>query len=272
MKTKSLTAMLMAMALSFNFAACSDEDENGGGGSGLEGASKRLTQMYVQNINGDGNNEFDLQYDNEGRVTQISSTWEDFNATYTYSYSGNEVTIHCSFLDESETGYDTDPDYSTITYTLNDKGYATSGSGQLSGSRMNYIFTYTDDYLVEVTEQYDNWTPHVDESNRILSDGLILPYDWNMVEYTDIPNKGNFFIHYANEVDIFDCFEYYELYWANLGGKAPKYLPAKVAYSDDDFWTFSYDLDNEGYVTTISITDEEGLNFTTITCTYEPIP
>lgn len=268
MKTKSLTAMLMAMALSFNFAACSDEEDNGGDGSASGEASKRLTKMYVQNINGDGNNEFDLQYDNEGRVTQMSSTWEDgVNNTYTYSYSGSEVTIHCSILDE--TGYDTDPDYSTITYILNDKGYVTSGTGQHSGNQRDYTFTYTDEYLVEATEKINNGTSYIDERNRIISDGLILPHDWDMVEYTNIPNKGNLFIHYANEVDIFDTFEYVELYWANLAGKAPKYLPESVT-SGEGSWYFDYKLDDEGYPSTITLSDEDG-TFTTITCTYEPI-
>ena len=271
MKTKSLTAMLMAMALSFNFAACSDDDENGGGGSGLEGASKRLKTIYVQ-AEWDTNNETVFQYDNEGRVTEMDitydhhssgDTWTDY---YSYSYNGDEVTLDVDYAGDG-------PEYreqESYTYTLNDKGYVTEGAMNFSsGKRVRqYTFSYTDDYLIRVTEGYENETPRVVEHNQIISDGLILPHDGNSIEYTDIPNKGNLFFHYANEKDIFDSFEFCELYLTNLAGKAPKYLPERV-----DDWHFSYELDDEGYATeiTITITNSHTTRPTIITCTYEEI-
>lgn len=264
MKTKSLTAMLMAMALSFNFAACSDEEDNGGGGSASGEASKRLTKIFVQCPEGDTNNETVFQYDNEGRVSQMAityshhnngSTWTD---VYSYSYSGKDATI--VLISDGE-------EYETSTYTLNDKGYVASGTKTESdGDIRQYTFNYTNDYMTLAEESYHGVS---EEKNQVIADGLILPHDWDAVEYTEIPNKINFFFHYSNEIDIFDTFEYMELYLANLAGKAPKYLPESVTDGEGS-WYFDYELDDEGYPTSITLSDEDG-TFTTIICTYEPI-
>lgn len=277
MKTKSFLAAMMAAALSFNFMACSDDDEpNGGngGGSGSGDATKRLTRIFVQCPNGDTNNETTFKYDNEGRVTEMAITYEHHNDgeiwkdTYSYSYSGNNATISTIYYE----GNETEGEYTTESnYTLNDKGYVTSGTETRLSSEQTrqYTFSYTDDYMTLATESYDELT--YEEKNQIISDGQILPHDWDAVEYTDIPNKGNLFFHYANESDIFDSFEYFELYWVNLAGKAPAYLPQSVTDSFEGGWHFSYKLDDEGYATEVTITNDEGERRTTITCTYEDI-
>lgn len=265
MKTKSLTAMLMAMALSFNFAACSDDDDNGGGGSASGDATKRLVKMYVKSIY--VNHSFEIEYDEKGRVSKNVLTWEEstpWRDTYTYLYNGNEVTISATIWEGNDEEGEHRAEY---TYTLNDKGYVVNG---FSDDQNEYIFSYSDDYLVSVTKSYDNGVPRIVEQNQIIADGLILPHDWDAVEYTEIPNKINFFFHYSNEIDIFDTFEYMELYLANLAGKAPKYLPESVTDGEGS-WYFSYKLDDEGYPTAITLSDEDRV-FTTITCTYEPIP
>lgn len=279
MNAKSLLAMLTAMALSVNFVSCSDDDEPGGGGSGSGDATKRLVKIFVQSPEGDANNEVVFQYDNEGRVSEMAvncdhhsgDSWTD---TYAYSYNGNEVTVNVSIY-EGSSDYDFEENFSTITYTLNSKSYVETGSEiESNGGENQYIFHYTDDYLTGVTEveEYDGRThTHETEKNQIVSDGQILPYDWDAVEYTDIPNKANFFFHYSNEVDIFDTYEFFELYWANLAGKAPKYLPKKVTDRLEGDWNFDYKLDDDGYVEQINITDEKGGPNAIITCTYEEL-
>ena len=280
MKAKSLLAMLTAMALSVNFVSCSDDDEPGGGGAGSGDATKRLVKIFVQSPEGDTNNETNFLYDSEGRVSELVIAYDHhhdgiWNDVYTYSYNGNEVVI------ENVSNYDGEEELEKIsTYTLNDKGYAVSGEekdyyreGTLY-DETQYTFNYTDDYLIGIKETFENESgihTSMTEENQIIADDQILPQDWDAVEYTDIPNKANFFFHYSNEVDIFDTYEFFELYWANLAGKAPKYLPKKVTDRLECDWNFDYKLDDDGYVKQISITDGEGGFNTTITCTYEEL-
>ena len=278
MKTKSFLEAMMAAALSFNFMACSDDDEpNGGngGGSGSGDATKRLTRIYVQ-AEWDTNNETVFQYDSEGRVTEMDitydhhssgDTWTDY---YTYSYNGNEVTVDVDYAGDG-------PEYreqESSTYALNDNGYVTNGVKTTnSGREIQYTFNYTNDYLVSAAIIQENENTSDNISNQIISDGLILPDEWDTIEYTDISNKANFFFHYSGEYDIFDfsTFEYGELYFANLAGKAPIYLPQKVKDRSGNEYNYSYELDDEGYVTEMTITHSKGEQPTIITCTYEDI-
>ena len=259
---------MMAAALSFNFTACSDDDEpNGGGGSASGDATKRLTKIFVQCPHGDTNNETTFQYDDEGRVSQMATTYDHhkngntWTNIYTYSYSGNEVTITMTYDGE---------EHETSTYVLNDDGYAISGTKTRSsdGPVCQYKFSYTDNYLTLATETFSD-SNYEGEKNQIIADGLILPYDWDAVEYTEIPNLANLFFHYSNASDIFDTFEYYELYWANLAGKSPICLPQSVTDNQEGSWNFTYQLDEENYPTTITISNEYGT--TSISCTYEEI-
>ena len=173
--------MLMAMALSFNFAACSDDDDNGGGGSASGDATKRLVKMYVKSIY--VNHSFEIEYDEKGRVSKNVLTWEEstpWRDTYTYLYNGNEVTISATIWEGNDEEGEHRAEY---TYTLNDKGYVVNG---FSDDQNEYIFSYSDDYLVSVTKSYDNGVPRIVEQNQIIADGLILPHDWDAVEYTEL--------------------------------------------------------------------------------------
>lgn len=273
MKTKSLTAMLMAMALSFNFAACSDENENGGGGSLSGDASKRLTRMHVQSAY-DGDNTLEFAYDDQGRVSTLILLWESddesWTNSYAYSYNGNNISISCRFHE----GNAPEREYTIeSSYTLNDKGYVTSGSSVSNGHTDEYTFSYTDDYMTLATEISDNGDGFFEHKyeHSIISDGLIQPDGLDGIEYTEIPNKGNFFLQYASEADIFDSFYFYELYWANLLGKATQYLPEKTWHGRNEQFNYTYKLDDEGYVTSFSITNEDGEQISTATCTYEEI-
>lgn len=274
MKTRRFLAAMMAAALSFNFMACSDDDEpNGGGGSASGDATKRLTKMYIQSAY-DGNNTLEIAYDGQGKVSTLTLLWEhddeSWKDTYTYSYNGNNVSIAGRIYE----GNVSEGEYTIeSTYALNDKGYVTSGSSVSNGHTDEYTFAYTNDYMTLATE-ISNYGSNVQEQeykHSITSDGLIQPDGLDGIEYTEIPNKGNFFIQYAFEADIFDGFYFYELYWANLLGKATEYLPEKTWHGRNEQFNYSYKLDDEGYVTSFTITNEEGEQVSTVTCTYEEI-
>lgn len=266
---------MIAATLSFNFMACSDDESNneGGGGSASGDASKRLTKMHVQSVY-EGSNTLEFTYDNQGRVSTLTLIWEhddeSWKDTYTYSYSGNNVSISGRIYE----GNVSEGEYTIeSTYALNDKGYVTNGSSVSNGHTDEYTFSYTDDYMTLATEISDNGGSTFEHKyeHSIISDGLIQPDGLDGIEYTEIPNKGNFFLQYASEADIFDSFYFYELYWANLLGKATQYLPEKTWHGRNEQFNYAYKLDDEGYVTSFSITNEDGEQISTATCTYEKI-
>lgn len=266
MKTKSFLAAMMAVALSFNFVACSDDNEpNGGngGGSGSGDATKRLIKVETETKH-NGRNVFTLAYNNEGRVSEASLTFYlesgTFSTNYEFTYDANEVNVATTFNDEMDIN----------TYILNDSGYIESGINREYASDRNYTFTYTNDYLTSYTYEGNPYGPEVHE---LTGDGAIVPDDWEVVEYSDIPNKSGLFF-YSNSTEVFDDFEFYELYYAGLLGKAPTYLPKRSEHYEgslDSAHNYSYEVDDEGYVTSFTITDEDGEQVTTATCTYEDI-
>lgn len=266
MKTNKLfTAILMAAALCVNFTSCSDDEE--GGGSNSEGATKRLVKMEVSSY--DGNTEISLEYDSQGRVSKMVESFADDGSqskeTFLYSYNGDELTI--SETDE-EVYHESGEEHSTEevnVYQLNNKGYVTSGTFDIDYTSS---FEYTDDYLVSISIEPNYIYGNYDRTHTLLSDGKVLPDGWDSMEYSDIPNKGNLFYMYSHYEDIFIKSNWWELYFANLVGKAPKYLPKSATFRNTTTH-YSYELDDDGYVKAFTITD--GDVTASYKCTYENI-
>ena len=263
MKTKRLfTVILMAAALCINFTSCSDDEEGGGSNSGS--TTKRLVKMEAMSY--EGITEISLEYDSQGRVSKMveffTEAGSDFQSTETwrYAYNGNELTISYNREEISSQ----EGDYSTNkenVYQLNNNGYVISG---ISEDNHTYLFEYTDDYLVSI-----DINGSLEKKHSVLSDGKVLPDGWKSMEYTDIPNKGGLFFMYSHYLDIFVKSNYWELYFANLVGKAPTYLPK----SGTTYCTthYSYELDDDGYVKAFTITNDEDNLTASYICTYENI-
>ena len=73
---------------------------------------------------------------------------------------------------------------------------------------------------------------------------------------------------YSHYEDIFIKSNWWELYFANLVGKAPKYLPKSATFRNTTTH-YSYELDDDGYVKAFTITD--GDVTASYKCTYENI-
>ena len=263
---------VLLTALCVNFTSCSDDEEGGGSNSGS--VTKRLVGMEVT-YHGE-KIEFSLEYGDQGRASKMVVFYDEDGITFTtlYTYNGNEVTVTQTW----EYPYETDDrrvrNFEDV-YQLNDKGYVVEGFGNTP--RYSFVcrnwtasFEYVDDYLVSIkaTSECEDDEPQINSSksevHQLLTDGKILPDSWSTIEYTDIPNKGGLFYMYSDYIEIFEEFEWYELYFANLAGKAPKYLPKSA-----DNTVYDYELDDEGYVKSFTLTD--GDLVTSVKCTYENI-
>ena len=261
MKVKNLLMAVLLTALYVNFTSCSDDEE--GGGSNSEGATKRLVGMEV--ICDDEKTELSLEYDSQGRVSEMvllfdEPDWQD-KQTVLYTYNGNEVTVSQTWTGDSHpngTGYED-------VYQLNDKGYVVNGTCRFWNIHEDFTssFQYTDDYLISIEIKPYSFEG-LAATHQLLTDGKILPDAWSSIEYTDIPNKGGLFYMYTQYPNLFDEFEWYELYFANLAGKAHKYLPQKAGGDT----TYDYELD-DGYVKAFTITRDDVV--ASCRCTYENI-
>ena len=239
MRTFRLAATLLMVALCFNFVSCSKDEE----GSNPEKQTKRLTSASF--IGSDGYKDaLQIEYAN-GKV--VKTTWTtgsrgDLDTeVYTYTYSGNTVT-------ETREGG------KTANYTLNDNGYATKDDRGLE-------FKYSGNCLAAIVDTEDPSGKGLSEEFTFNKDGLVTSCgDYDHIEYTDIPNHGNLFLTYGDNVPFAIIYPLY----VGILGNAPKYLP-KVA--DED--TFTYELDEDGYVKSCTYTQYD---YRTLkgTFTYEP--
>lgn len=248
MKTFRLVATLLMVALCFNFVSCSKDEE----GSNPEKQTKRLTSISFRESDGD-RQVLQIEYANGKVAKTIWTSYADYSGTsietYTYTYSGNTVKEY-----DSDAGR-------TITYTLNDNGYATKDDRGLE-------FNYSGKCLAAIVDTEDTSGKGVSEEFTFNKEGLVTSCgDYDYVEYTDIPNIGNLFLTYGDNVPFAIGYPLY----VGILGNAPKYLP-KIADRD----TFTYELDEDGYVKSCTYTqrgDDDDKTFLVIwegTLTYEP--
>lgn len=255
MKTFRLVAALLMVALCFNFVSCSKDEE----GSNPEKQTKRLTSISFRESGGD-RQVLQIEYANDKVAKTI---WTSHSAnlgtsteTCAYTYSGNTVKESSTYISR-----DGDSDSDIITYTLNDNGYATKDDRGLE-------FNYSGKCLAAIVDTEDTSGKGVSEEFTFNKEGLVTSCgDYDYVEYTDIPNIGNLFLTYGDNVPFAIGYPLY----VGILGNAPKYLP-KIADRD----TFTYELDEDGYVKSCTYTqrgDDDDKTFLVIwegTLTYEP--
>lgn len=251
MKTyRLLAATLLVVALCFNFVSCSKDEE----GSNPKKQTKRLTSISFRESDGD-KSDLRLDYAND-KVIKVELSYDP--EIYTYSYSGNTVT-------EVKEGS------RTTNYTLNDDGYVVDGLST-DGSDI-WEFGYSGEFLTSMILTYSvTGRKDIDEKFTYNGEGLLTNDSdgYDNIEYTDIPNTGNLFLSYFDNEPL----DIDGLFHAGLLGNASKRLP-KVAYVGRDNDTFTYELDEDGYVKSCTIVrksyDDKIYTYTWKgTFTYEP--
>lgn len=256
---------ILGMALCVNFFSCGDDENNT---VDPKNAIKRLTSISYKDQSGTGL--LNIEYSGE-HVSKITETYKGRSYSHTwvsnYTYTTNGVTEKLDIRNSYG------EDYSHVTnYTLNDKGYVKKGEVDDGGI---WSFTYSGDYMTSVILMF-NGRKDVEDEYDFNDKGLMVSnhrFDTG-IEYTDIPNLGGLFFAYERDILGLD---YYNLQYASLLGKAPKYLPKKcidygTSPDDDVDQAFHYELDEDGYVKKVEVKNWDGFEMWWIaTCTYEKI-
>lgn len=246
MKTYRLYSAILMMALCFNFVSCGNDDDNNI--IDPENVTKRLVRV-VDTDDGEVFYALNFDYDSKGRVVSVS---EDKNNYCNISYSENKATANFHYYDNDFDEYVDYNKYWTLDNQNNilSEDYGDENSGEVTK------FTYTDGYCTKQvvgSEHADGM--HYSETNYNYKDGLLINTDDNSIvniTYTDIPNKGNILVHRY----IYQDFEVYS--WAGLLGNSPRLLPEKFTWHDSGYdvtATFKYDLDKDGYVKRVTISE-----------------
>lgn len=229
---KKLFLIVAAMFTAVSFSACSDDDENGGGSN---------TSIVSQIIQQDEDGEtlvWEFDYDNQGRITKISS--DDFTTLFSYVAGKVEITER----------YDGE-DY-VYSATLNGQGYIAT-LNDIDGSTSNYSYD-KNGYLSKLIWGDDGdlqctWNNgDLIKEHRTGSD----PMDYNY-EYTNYPAKQN--------IDIF-AFVYGYCHVddpefigaAGLVGRKSAHLIKSVTV--DENISFGYELDGNGNPTKVTMSSE----------------
>jgi len=257
MKTAMKYFMLCITALIFSFAftSCSDEDD----GPNLSPDGKRLVSKIKFNYDNDedSNGEFLFSYDKSGKITAMEIKYSYLSEEthkryseverYTYSVSGNKLTVKYVYEDEEY------PEYNGTyggTFTLNDKGFVVSGE-EIDSDEDEFTYTcyYDDeDYLTKMECTRNGRRDEI--TNYIWDDGDIVRGIYgDRSTYYEEENKAN--IEFAGLLGTW-MLGYDRSYLGSVGylGKMNKHL-CKTNNSDGiNKYTYSFD---DGYVTKITV-------------------
>ncbi len=266
MKTNKFFVAALSVALCMNFAACSDDEDND---LNPDNAKKRLVKVIERYDGGSYSHTtvYDLGYDAEGRVVSIyadSGKW--FSCDITYSGNKAAARWRCPSEDEYE-GYienwELDDDGNIIRQYYEDE------------DDWEIKYTYTDGYMtkrVETCYDKDNVEhSYVSEDTFDWKDGLLVGMNGesNDLIYTDVQNVGNLGVCFGESIFDDDNDEN-ALRMAGLCGNSFKKLPKEA-----DVETFEYELDSDGYVKTMKVSNtgcsDKGWGNSTYTLTWEEI-
>jgi len=259
--TKLISAILLATAMIFSFNACEDNDnDNNGGGDFISNRSEKL----IKTVSGDYRH-YEYFYSDK-KLVEIKD-YQGYSIA-TLTYSGDSV-----FID----GYFTNNYYDT-RWRLNDRGYVQSGK---SAERFQGFYDpsfgsfYCDCFCFydikynssgNLLEQTESWRFNENDLEDITSNTVIATnkngnrmeckgeYDYSYTyTYSKYKNKSCLDFRYES-IDLY-------ISASGLFGKAPKNLPATITkhgWDNSSTTSFSYEFDEEGYVTEITVTDPSG--------------
>lgn len=243
MKTIRLKYWIAMLLCVLAISACSkDDDESSEAGN----PGKRLVSRITMK-SGDGSSDIKLTYDNKGRITKLveyirgDDNGYDYEDEYTYEYNFKD-----GIVSENETQHDIIHDkteYFVHDYGLNDKGF-------INYCWLGYIIYDENHYIHEVRESQ-------------ASDNVILTFFWregniDKIEEKFGPSETEYRYEWLSAENKCNIDFFYLLEWMNfedlgyldaLGyyGKTNRNLLHR-AEGSNYLTTYSYDLDEKGYV------------------------
>lgn len=229
---------LVCSALLIGFSSCSSDDEMD---NSLQFPSKKLTKIEVY----DDNKELALietfTYDNQGRwikseydLKQWNSTdpsYEPEIRTETLTYSNDKIIFTDAIYADKE------------VFTVKDNRIV---SRYTTGYEEDVdTYHYSNGYLVKIGEDYADF----EYTNGNLTKSK--EYQTYTITYTNIPDKLGFSIFEASYNDgAINVYPNNPLYQFGYFGKRSKNLIESINsnYSPLDGYSYSYELDKDGYV------------------------
>ncbi|MEY8687990.1 DUF4595 domain-containing protein [Bacteroides sp. AN502(2024)] len=184
---------------------------------------------------------------------------------------------------ESEINYEASLTYSdhkvdvltegiTLSYILNDKGYATRCMYSTASQKREYLFSYSaEDYLIQLNETIENKpysiTTFTYDDGDLTSVTSSLNGISNTIHYEPDENENyEYYIPCLGLLDTHPVTLHIEAVYAGLLGKSPRHLTAHTSPegNDDEYTDYTYQFDDKGIPTHIkSQTFYQGKSFDT---------
>lgn len=259
MKTFRMIGMaLFAVLMCVNFAACSsDDDEPETNEEGVVTNEKKLVEMTETGDTYTYIGKYEFSYDSKGRLEQViykSQNKKNGTTTETeiieYTWGDNAI-------------YTRRRDYIDITYSLT-KDIVTKMTEKIpDGISVIYNLSYNNSKELTKISHFNPSAELETEQARYNwvngnIDGYIMDNDEIYeIEYTTHKNKGWWY----SDVEYVGWSAYTDdeapLFYAHpeLLGKQSLYLP-KIIKSNQYWWEFFYEFDNEGYITKCTARDD----------------
>lgn len=275
---KQIFILLMVAMCAIMFAACSDDDDttvNPDGKRLVSKICKEQTQAEEEDYY-----ELNFQYDKNGIIEKVveigreswDSHYDEWTDTYSFSRSGNKLTVKNDYTSTDETDKIEIKTYTT-DYILNDKGYIFQYEwiDEEDGERRVYKYSYNDEgQLVGCTEEehrgtsFNEYTYEYSWSNGNLVSGS----SYVNYTYTNEENKANIDLGaFWGEAD-YDGSNYNYLELFGYLGSTNKNCLYKYSGSHDTY-TYKYSFDTNGYVTKMKKYDRNSELLCTYTIEYK---
>lgn len=165
---------------------------------------------------------------------------------------------------ESEINYEADLSYSenkvtvategiTLTYELNDKGYAAACTYSTAGQNREYTFSYSPEgYLTQIDENIGN--RHYSATVLAYEDGDLISVTSslngvsNTIHYSPSEESSPFYMPCLTLLDTYPFTLHVEALYAGLLGKAPRHLTARTRPegNDNEYTAYTYRFDTKG--------------------------
>lgn len=262
------------------FTACSDDDDDkdggngkgeGNGGSGVDVLSKKVSKI-VSSHNGVEETTCLFAYDANERLSKITETRNGSTGKVTnITYGDNQITLSVEGRNEP------------TVIKMKDGRAVSSVEYYGNDDRSEYTYAYSGKYLSKIackdfTKNNETWEEDgSDESTLTVKDGnlmgIVSTYDYGeeetgtcttTFEMSNTDNNAN--------IDLYGFMMEDNILLLCVAGDRFKKLPAKYTDQEEgeqpDVTTFAYEVNQEGYVTKITQT-EDGRYVTVYSVTYE---
>jgi len=223
--------LLIALLVGFNSCSSDDPINNGGNPNSTQ---RKITKIEKLNQQGTVFSTEIFTYDSQGRWIKSEETSDNQVKTKTLSYSANSISFRDNYYNE-ETTFELNKN---IIISRGDKTYDKYhySNGYLSriGTGGYADFTYSNGNLIKVVE---------DDGDSY--------YD---ITYTDYPDKLGINIFEPNyndgDLDVRPNNPLYQFgYFGKKSNNLIKTIKGKYYNGNTDTYNYSYNFDNEGYVT-----------------------